>query len=295
MSIVSDIEWCDSSVSPSSGCDGCELWNGTTVRICYAGIFQETRLAKTMPDKYAANFSEVRMLPGRMAQAASWAPLQGVERPDKPWLNGLPRLIFTGFLSDFGSKAVTDDFLARELYDVPRSPKGKQHIWLFLTKQIERLAKLSWQWGGFPDNVMVMTTVTNQRTAELRLPHLLQTHCTLRGVSLEPLFEHVNISHWLRGLDWLIAGGASGNTVKTLERAWLESLVHQNRRLKVPLFIKQLGNGFSDAVNGIAGAKLNVPAEAAGLISQRLKHHKGADVTEWPAALRIREVPRFVA
>lgn len=294
MSIISGIEWCDSSVSLSSGCDGCELWNGTTVKICYAGTFQTNRLSKSMPHLYAADFSEVRMLPGRMRQAAGWSPLQGIERPDKPWLNGNPRLIFTGFLSDFASAGVTDNFLRQELFDTVCSPLGSRHVWLLLTKQIKRLADLSQQWGGFPKNVMVMTSVTNQRTAELRLPHLMRAHCTWRGVSLEPLFEHVDVSPWLRGLDWLIAGGVSGEIVKPLERAWLDSLVRQNRRLKVPMFIKQLGNGFSDAANGIAGAKLNVPAEAAGIISQRLQHHKGADVNEWPAALRIREVPRFV-
>ena len=294
MSIISAIEWCDSTVSPTSGCDGCELWNGTTLQICYAGTFQKNRLSKSMPQLYAEDFSEVRMIPGRMRQAAGWGPLQGVERPDKPWLNGLPRIIFVGFLGDFGSAAVTDDFLRQELYETCCSPQGRRHIWLLLTKQIERLARLSHAWGGLPKNVMAMTSVTNQRTAEIRLPHLLRCEAPWRGLSLEPLFEHVDISHWLRGLDWLIAGGVSGETVKPLERAWLDSLVLQNRRLQVPLFIKQLGNGFSDASNGIAGKRLNVPAEAAGLISQRLVHAKGADVNEWPAALRIREVPRFV-
>ena len=293
MSIVSDIEWCDSTVSPSSGCDGCELWNGTN-KICYAGTYQKNRLSKSMPHLYSENFSEVRMIPGRMRQAAGWGPLQGVARPNKPWLDNLPRIIFVGFLGDFGSEAVTDDFLRQELYETCCSPLGSRHIWLLLTKQIKRLAELSWQWGGLPKNVMAMTSVTNQRTAELRLPYLLQTHCAWRGVSLEPLLEHVDISPWLRGLDWLIAGGVSGETVKPLERAWLDSLMQQNRSLQVPMFIKQLGNGFSDASHGIAGKKLNVPAEAAGLISQRLKHPKGADVNEWPAALRIREVPRFV-
>jgi protein gp37 len=141
---------------------------------------------------------------------------------------------------------------------------------------------------------MVMTSITNQRTAELRLPWLMKTHCTWRGVSAEPLSQAVWLDPWMRGLDWLIVGGISGNTVKTLERQWLTSLVEQTRRLKTPLFIKQLGNGYADAQDGIAGAKLQVPPEAEPLISKRLKHSKGADMDEWPVALRIRQVPRFV-
>jgi protein gp37 len=292
MSIISDVEWCDSTVSPSSGCDGCELWTGE-IRICYAGIFQENRLAHSMPHLYAADFSEVRMLPGRMAQAARWSDLRGVARPDKPWLDGLPRIIFVGFLGDFGSAAITDEFLKQELFDECSSVAGRNHIWLFLTKQIKRLADLSERWGGLPPNVMAMTSVTNQQTAKLRLPHLLRTKARWRGVSLEPLFEHVDVRPWLSGLDWLIAGGVSGQTVKPLERAWLDSLIRQNQSAQKALFIKQLGNGFSDPTNGIAGRKLVIPDEAVGLLSQRLNHPKGADVNEWPAPLRIRQMPRF--
>src|SRR3712207_7534850 len=40
-----------------------------------------------------------RSFPGRMAEAALWSDLTGTDRPDKPWLNGMPRLIF---ISDMG-------------------------------------------------------------------------------------------------------------------------------------------------------------------------------------------------
>lgn len=31
-----NIEWCDSTINSTSGCDGCELWNAQ-IRTCYAG------------------------------------------------------------------------------------------------------------------------------------------------------------------------------------------------------------------------------------------------------------------
>lgn len=39
-----NIEWCDSTINGTSGCDGCELWNNQT-RTCYAGNLQTHRLS----------------------------------------------------------------------------------------------------------------------------------------------------------------------------------------------------------------------------------------------------------
>ncbi len=57
--------------------------------------------------------------PGRMAKAARWSDLTGQPRPEiksgqqtipaKPWLDGLPRLIFISDMSDALSKSVSFD------------------------------------------------------------------------------------------------------------------------------------------------------------------------------------------
>ena len=112
------IQWCDSTINGSSGCDGCELWNNKN-RNCYAGIMHETRLAKSLPDFYTAHFSEVRMIPGRYARAANWKDLTGLARPEKPWLDGKPRHIFVGDMADTFSKAVTTEYLKQEHNQMP--------------------------------------------------------------------------------------------------------------------------------------------------------------------------------
>jgi protein gp37 len=76
MGSKTNIEWCDSTVNPTTGCDGCELWAGD-VRACYAGNLHESRLALTLPQLYAENFTDVRLAPGRMAAAAGWSDLRG--------------------------------------------------------------------------------------------------------------------------------------------------------------------------------------------------------------------------
>lgn len=83
MAVKTKIQWCDSTVNPTMGCDGCEIW-GSLRRSCYAGTLH-TRFGG-VTQGYAPTFEEVTMVPGRMAQAASYSDLTDKSRPDKPWL-----------------------------------------------------------------------------------------------------------------------------------------------------------------------------------------------------------------
>ncbi len=250
MSKETKIEWCDSTVNPTSGCDGCELWNGKSVRSCYAGNLHETRLSASHPDKYARSFLEVRMIPGRMTAAANWNDLSGADRPDKPWLSGKPRHIFIGDMGDIMSKAVTDDYLRREVFDVMTSTNGSRHIWIVLTKLPARLANLSEAWGGLPSNCIAMTTVTNQRTLNLRVPELLRVNARRHGLSCEPLLGPINIPDeylfndprgFLRSINWIIAGGESGSNPRPMHPSWPESIGQSCFAHCIPFFFKQWG------------------------------------------------------
>lgn len=249
-----NIEWCDSTINGTSGCDGCELWNAQ-VRTCYAGNLQTNRLSQSpkMAHLYSRDFSEVRMIPGRYAQAASWSDLRGTERPDKPWLNGKPRMIFVGDLGDTFSRAVTDDYLTRELFGAITSKQGQRHFWMLLTKRPKRLAELAKKWGGLPDNVMAMATVTDQKTADTRIPALLKVEAKWRGLSIEPLLGHVFIRpqafeafHFEDGepsIHWVICGGESGGPqARPMHPDWARSLRDQCAAAGVPFFFKQWGD-----------------------------------------------------
>lgn len=277
------IEWCDSTVNGSSGCDGCELWNAEK-RICYAGNLQTVRLSKSLPKLYSPDFSEVRMIPGRFAQAASWSDLRGVERPTKPWLNGKPRCIFVGDLGDTFSRGVTDEYLTRELLGAITSKNGQRHFWMLLTKRPRRLASLSEMWGGLPDNVMAMTTVTDQNTALQRIGRLLDVRCKWRGISAEPLLGPVSLlsmaldrddslfRYWpLTGahlrdgyneprtrpdaqtIHWIVAGYESGTDAQPGHPYWARDLRDQCRDAHVPFFFKQWGSFAPSAAQPIRG------------------------------------------
>jgi protein gp37 len=56
-----DIGWCDSTINPTSGCDGCELYKPgpdgeDTASTCYAKDLHLQRLAKSYPALYGPRF-----------------------------------------------------------------------------------------------------------------------------------------------------------------------------------------------------------------------------------------------
>ena len=139
MSQKTRIHWCDSTVNPTMGCDGCELW-GKQRKTCYAGILHD-QFGGHKPG-YAPTFGQVTLFPGRMAKAAAWSDLRGKARPDKPWLDGLPRLIFVSDMTDSLCPSVSFEYLKEEVIENVISDKGQRHCWLWLTKRATRMAKL---------------------------------------------------------------------------------------------------------------------------------------------------------
>ena len=188
------IQWCDSTCNPTMGCDGCELWNAKR-KTCYAGILHMRFGGVTKG--YAPTFEDVTEFPGRMADAARWKDLSGQKRPDKPWLNGLPRLIFVSDMSDSLSKIVPFEYLKQEIIDVVTSEKGQRHQWLWLTKVPQRMAKFSkWLDQDWPENLWAGTSITTQRTTS-RIKHLLRVGNdeTIRFLSVEPHGRLLAIHH----------------------------------------------------------------------------------------------------
>ena len=165
--------------------------------------------------------------------------------------------------------------------------------------------------------------VSVERPQELpRVLDLVQTPSAVHFVSAEPLLAAVDFqavpledgyydaltgASWIRDdlghhvtvdgpnwahLDWVICGGESGPGARPMQREWAESIVRQCKSAGVAVFVKQLGSAYADEKNGIAGAALNVSADVSSLISRRLRDRKGGDMSEWPEALRVREMPR---
>lgn len=313
------IQWCDGTVNSTTGCDGCELWRLAFKGPCYAGELHEHRMAKTLPALYAPDFTEVRLAPGRMAKTVGWSDLTGRDRPDKPWLNGMPRLIFVGDMGDLFSAAVPFEFIRDEVFAAATSAKGSRHVYMLLTKQPSRMAAFA-AWLGeqgiaWPANVWAGTSITSNSRRK-RIEHLVRVPAKVRFLSLEPLWEYVDLRAWLKpctdhfafgplynhghdempfpAINWVIMGGQSDqgkHEAKPFDLGWARQIIRDCRDAGVPAFVKQLGSRAFDEKNGVAGASLPLSEWAEGLVSLRLKDHHGGDWSEWPEDLRVREMP----
>ena len=276
MSVKTKIQWCDSTCNPTMGCDGCELWS-TTRKSCYAGMLH-TRFGGATPG-YAPSFEQVTKFPGRMAEAAAWADLLGKKRKGKPWLDGLPRLVFVSDMSDALSSSVSFDYLEHEIIGNATCDLGSRHQWLWLTKRPERMAQFS-RWleergRAWPRNIWAGTSITTQATTT-RIKSLVKVgdRNTIRFLSVEPQVEEIALQAWLPRLDWVIQGGESGRNARPFDISWAKLLLGQCRAYSVPYFLKQLGSTVYDR-----GKRLTFADAHAG------------DWFEWPQPLRTRTFP----
>ena len=129
--------------------------------------------------------------------------------------------------------------------------------------------------GDWPENLWVGTSIITNRGLA-RIEELLDVgnKRTRRFLSVEPQWEPLDLHRWLPHLHWLINGGESGPQAKDFHVEWAADLLRQCRRYGVPYFLKQLGS--------------NVLAKGKPV---RCADSHGGDWKEWPAELRVREVP----
>lgn len=295
MGKTTPIEWCDSSVNPVMGCDGCELWVPGKVEHCYAGSLHKIRAGRP---GYADQFEVPKLFPGRMAVAAAWNTTP--DRTDKPWLHG-PRKIFISDMGDALSRDVPLEYLRDEVIGTVTSENGRRHHWLWPTKQPQRMVKLAEMIGGWPENLWAMTSVTSAEQFG-RVRHLLRVPAKVRGVSYEPALGPVdfessgafgctcieepgrcsgtcpfyrNAADKTKRIDWIIIGGESGPGARPFDLAWARSVVEQCRDAGVAVFVKQLGT--NPQSRGVSLGR--VPGKGGGLdcIPQDLR------VREFPA------------
>jgi protein gp37 len=336
MSAKTGIEWCDSTVNPITGCDGCELWaellaSGRLGGPCYAGNYHEQRLARAWPGLYSSTFTEVRLVPGRMAKAAALSDLAGTKRPDKPWLDGFPRVIFVEDMGDLFSKAVPFEFIQEEVIHATQSIKGRRHIYMLLTKQPHRMSMfagwLKTRGIRWPANVWAGTSITTQKTTT-RVRHLRDIPAAVRFVSLEPQLGEIDPAFigrrcsgcglWNRrgavqcqecdeavdhipDIHLVIQGGESDqleHRARPFDIAWAASVRDQCVSTGTYYFLKQLGshveaNDAIDAADYFPGVVRLSEGKLWGNARVHLQDHHGGDWSEWPPDLRVRQMPEW--
>ena len=147
------ISWCDSTLNLMMGCGGCELWNGAR-RSCYAGVMT----AKYSGQKgWPSAFNSPQLFPHRLPEALAWPDLTGQDRPGKPWLNGMSRLIFLNDMGDTFTEELPLDWLRPHLLQMEESP----HRWLILTKRPRRMRRFFEQVDRHRKHDSIVATVSS--------------------------------------------------------------------------------------------------------------------------------------
>ena len=306
---MSEIEWTGLTWNPVTGCTpvsaGCDH--------CYARRMAK-RLQKMQPVAYANGF-KVTCHPKRLNIPLRW------------WK---PRMVFVCSMGDLFHADVPFDFidkvfavmalcpqhtfqlltkrpermleyqLTRAAMDdsgrVDRSPQWYHVITAWIDEG--ETGRLGTRWGECHDvaaalcmqrplpNVWAGTSIENQETADERIPHLLNCPAAVRFLSIEPMLGPVDLFQWMvtvwqsgqgtdrtyrmPGIEWVIVCGESGPGARPMDPAWVRSIRDQCRAAGVLFFMKQMGSHWARK-NGLRG--------------------KGNNMADWPAKLRIREMP----
>lgn len=272
----SKIEWTDRTWNPSVGCtrvsSGCKN--------CYAFDVHDKRhrsylqnggkwpnSGKPIPPQYAEPFKVVQLLPERLRDPLGWRS---------------PQRVFVDSMSDLFHPEVPDKFID-QVFAV--MALASQHTFMVLTKRPERMCAFlndpdrllgiasesfgirgSIPKGAFHEvmlkgrwplpNVWLGTSTEDQKTADQRIPHLLETPAAVRFLSCEPLLGPIDLEPYLwegagpewagknlaePGIDWVITGGESGAGARPALFDWYREIRDDCERAGVAYFHKQHG------------------------------------------------------
>ncbi|MDD9738469.1 phage Gp37/Gp68 family protein [Marinovum sp. SP66] len=282
MADTTKIEWTDATWNPITGCtlvdDGC--------RNCYAAELAATRL-KTHPSRAGL----------ARKNAAGVAKFTGEVRFNEQWLTQplgwkKPRMVFVCAHGDLFHESVPNEWIDQVFAVMALSPR---HTFQVLTKRPDRareylLRLSSWRLSFYIaaaardlDKALVMewldnhcpplpnvwlgTSVSDQASADARIPELLATPAAVRFLSAEPLLGPICLTpiqpdppspyfayDALRGrevtigklsgptIDWIIVGGESGRNARPMHPDWARSLRDQCKHASVAFFFKQWGS-----------------------------------------------------
>lgn len=240
------IEWTQKTWNPIRGCsvvsEGC--------RNCYAMNFA-TRFAKTgetYEDLAYRNTSgahwtgKVMFVADHLRDPISWRK---------------PQMVFVNSMSDLFHESIPDEWIDRIFGVMGDCSELREHVFQVLTKRPQRMleymntrSRKAWNAPRMnrssfpPNNIWLGVSVEDQKTADERIPLLMETPAAVRWVSAEPLLGQIDLESvpTMEGsIDWVVVGGESGPGARPMHPDWARSLRNQCVAADVPFFFKQHG------------------------------------------------------
>jgi len=321
---------------------GCRHF-GPGCRHCWAARLAATRLAHR--PEYAGlayvDDSDESDIPFRWTGKQRFLP----ERLAEPLRKRKPAGIFVDDVSDLFGEGVTNEQIAAHygvmaarpqhlFYVCTKRAKRRREWFEWLEAAAKKSAEIfpadtvDWRRGhllrstlvelcvahfdtlhapGWPlSNVIELTSVEDQKTADERIPDALATPSAVRGLSVEPLLEAARLDPAVLGckghlaetfgnplINWVIVGGESGSRARPCRVEWIRSIVRQCADAGVPVFVKQMGaNACLTCPNCHGSTEWAHCPLCLGRVPQlELRDRAGADPSEWPADLRVRQMP----
>ena len=164
-----------------------------------------------------------------------------------------PRTIFLNSMSDTFHEGVGDGQVGLMLF---MAEQNQKHTFIVATKRAKRAKEILDAFCSTRNdepipNLWLLVSVENQKTADERIPHLLETNVAVRGLSMEPLLGEVDLGFpdeversvglFVDKLHWVIVGGESGPGARAMHPDWARSIRDQCLDARVPFFFKQWG------------------------------------------------------
>lgn len=124
--------------------------------------------------------------------------------------------------------------------------------------------------GAPPANIWIGVSAGADQAAALQIP------TRIHFLSCEPMLRPMDETHAAR-FDWIIFGGESGSKARELDIQWIRDGLLCCQMHEITPFVKQLGSN---------------PVYKRGDVPFIIRDSHGADMSEWPEDLRVREFPR---
>lgn len=244
-----NIAWTERTWNPMHGCT---KYSAGCVH-CYAEVMAH-RLQGMGQARYANGF-EVTLHPDAL---------------DEPKRIKKPSMFFVCSMGDLFHDDVPFEFIDKVMQTIKETP---QHTYQILTKRDSRMFYyFVLEQRPIPQNVWIGVTVENSIYGTIkRIETLKMLSASVKFLSCEPLLSDLGELD-LKGIDWVIVGGESGNQARPMKKEWVLNIQRQCKEQDVPFFFKQWGT------YGVDGVKRNKKVNDCLL--------DGEIYQEWPKCIR---------